>query len=111
MPPRRTSSQNCQGSKKLVMNSSVSPCLRGEVLLLIYRRHALEHFSSPRTFPHGIVVADLAVAKHYDALGKLRHIRLVRDQDDRQPAVVQLLEDLHDLDRGAAIQIARGLIS
>ena len=40
---------------------------------------------------------DLSIAEHHRPFRKLRDVRLVRHQHNRQPAVIQVLKDLHDL--------------
>ena len=35
---------------------------------------------------------------------------LVSDKHDREPPVIQVLEDLHDLDRITTIEVASGLV-
>src|SRR5947209_5829578 len=46
-----------------------------------------------------------------DAVGVPGDVRLVRDEDERYPALaVEALENLHDLDRGARIKIPRRLV-
>src|SRR5215472_3507058 len=78
--------------------------------ILVDGGYGLEHVHGPRPVLHLIVVADLAVAKYDDAFGKVGNVRFMRHQHDSQPAVIQVLEDLHDLDRGAAVQVAGRLI-
>ena len=59
---------------------------------------------------HLIVLADPAVAEDHHAPGELRDVGLVGDQHDGEAVVVQLLEDLHDLDRGPAVEVSGGLV-
>src|SRR5436853_4868105 len=57
-----------------------------------------------------LVLLNAAVAHVHDALGVSRDVRLVRDQHDRFPLVVQSLKDRHDLFRRARVEIAGGCI-
>ena len=57
-----------------------------------------------------LVVLDQAVAHGDDALGVLRDVGLVRDQHDGLAAVVQLLEDAHDLFGRARVEVAGRLV-
>ena len=58
----------------------------------------LQHLGRDRTIGDNVVLADLAIAKDNASLGKLRNVVLVRDQNNGQAFLVQLLENLHDLD-------------
>src|SRR5690606_26148653 len=58
----------------------------------------------------GLVTEDAAVAHHDLALGESGHVGLVGDQHDGDAALVQFLEHLHDLEAGARVEIARGLV-
>src|ERR1700688_1561447 len=57
-----------------------------------------------------LVLANFSVAKHQHALGVLGDVVLVGDQDDGQSFVVQVLENFHDFDGRAAVQISRRLV-
>ena len=46
------------------------------------------------------------VAHHYIALRIGGDVLFVRDHDDRDPVLVELLKNCHNLDAGAAIEIA-----
>src|SRR6266404_8745380 len=70
----------------------------------------LEHFGGDWPAYYRVVFPDFAVAEDQDALGELRDVQLVRHEHDRQSLVVQILQYLHDLDRGAAVEIPRRLI-
>src|SRR5262245_62038558 len=52
------------------------------------------------------VVFDPAVPHRHDALAPLGDLGIVGDDHDRGAALVQTLENLHDLDPGARIQVA-----
>src|SRR5215208_350803 len=56
------------------------------------------------------VAAHATVAERHDSCAVLRNIGLVRDQHDREALRVQPLEDAHDLDARARIQIAGWLV-
>src|SRR6266699_4278388 len=70
----------------------------------------LQNFGGSRALEHRIIFANSPVAEDQHTLRVLRDIVLVRYQHNGQSFVVQALEDLHDLDRGTAVQIAGGLI-
>ena len=69
-----------------------------------------QHVRGPGTILNNLIATNPAVAEHHDALGKLSYVLLVRDQDKGQTLPIEILEDLHDLDRGPAIQVAGRLI-
>jgi hypothetical protein len=73
-------------------------------------RQCLQHFCGPRPVEYRIVFADFAVPENRYAFGELRDVVLVGNQDDGQPFVIQVLENLHDLDRGTTVEIAGGLV-
>src|SRR5690606_3116920 len=64
--------------------------------------------SRDRRAPH--VAGDQAVPQGDDALGVCGDVVLVRDQHDRLPVAVQLLEQRHDLLARLAVQVARWLV-
>src|SRR5437660_10576806 len=66
----------------------------------------LQHLTGPGARENRIVLANFSVSEHQYAFGKLCDIVLVSDQHNREPRVVQALEDVHDLDRGTTIEIA-----
>src|SRR4051794_24974109 len=57
-----------------------------------------------------LVVLDYAVAYGDDALGVLRDVWFMRDQDDGLAAVVQRLKDAHDLLGRARVEVAGRLV-
>ena len=58
-----------------------------------------------------LVALHPAVADHDHARRVLGDVGLVGDQDDRDAALaVEPLQDLHDLDAGAAVEVAGGLV-
>ena len=66
--------------------------------------------AAARRFVTGTSRQDLPVAERDDAPGVLGDVRLVRDEDDRLPLVVQLLEDRHDLLGGLRVEVSRRLV-
>src|SRR4051794_4646436 len=73
--------------------------------------HVLEDFAGAGTFLENFVAPDFSIAKKQVALGELIDVRFVSDQDNRQTLVfVQLLKDVHDLDGGATVEVASGLV-
>src|SRR5450432_1839168 len=64
------------------------------ILFLIYRWHGPQNVSRPRTLLHRIVMSNFAIAEYYRPLRKMRDVRFVRHQHNREPAVVQVLENL-----------------
>src|ERR1017187_5495812 len=77
---------------------------------VLERRQRLQYVTGLRRVVHRLVLPDLSVAEEDYALGELRDVVLVRDEHDRQPALVQLLEDLQNLDRSAAVQVTGRLV-
>src|ERR1700734_1108434 len=69
-----------------------------------WRRQGLKHFSGPRPIWDSIVLSNCSVAKNQDTFSKLCDVVFVRDKNDCETLVVQVLEDVHDLDGGAAIR-------
>src|SRR5437588_11713188 len=58
-----------------------------------------------------VVLLDTAVLEDDDAVSVGGDVRLVRDEDERYPALaVEALENLHHFDRRARVQIARRLV-
>src|SRR5687768_13057164 len=58
-----------------------------------------------------LIDLDAAVPESHQPGSVLRNVELVGDQQDRDaPLDVQLLKDAHDLDAGARIEVARGLV-
>src|SRR6266576_5106192 len=53
-----------------------------------------------------MIIHDHAVAHHYVAFRISRDVLLVRDHDDGDAVLVELLENGHDLDAGSAVEIA-----
>ena len=66
--------------------------------------------SAAGTVLHRFVAANFAVAEYDGAFGEAGNVGLVRHQHNGQPALIQGLKNLHDLHRGAAIEVARGLV-
>src|SRR5712692_4343129 len=84
--------------------------LQGGRRLIFQRRQSPQHLRRRGPMGHALVFAYLSVAKNKHALGELRDVVLVGDQHDGQSFVIQVLENLHDLDRGAAVEISGGLV-
>jgi hypothetical protein len=57
-----------------------------------------------------LIGLDRPVAHHDVALRESRNVRLVRHHHDRDPALVELLENVHDLETCAAVEVAGRLI-
>src|SRR6266508_1707790 len=57
-----------------------------------------------------MILPDQPIAHHYVALGVGGDVLLVRDHDDSDAVLVELLKNRHDLDAGAAVEIARRFI-
>src|SRR3954451_12750282 len=84
------------------LNMTRSPTLRVEAL------HALEDHVSGRP---GHLVHNLAVCEEEDAVGVRRGARVVGDDDDRLAVVVdRATQEVEDLDAGAGVQVAGGLV-
>src|ERR1700726_1104716 len=88
---------------RMIANKSI------EASILEYR-HILQNLRRNRTVLHQFIATNCAVLEVDTAFGKLCDIGLVRDQDNGQPIVIQLLEYFQNLDRSAAVQIAGGFI-
>lgn len=58
----------------------------------------------------GFVLADCSVTKHKNAFGELGDVVFVRDENDGQPLIVEVLEDFHDFNGSAAIEIPGRLV-
>ena len=61
---------------------------------VLERRQRPQHFSSVRPVENRVVLTDFSVAEDQHTLGELCDVEFVRNQDDRQPLVIQVLEDL-----------------
>src|SRR5512146_2873835 len=72
---------------------------------ILKRRHGLQHFRGAGGRGVELVAPHPSIAEDQHALGVLRNSVLVRDQHDGQPLLVEALEDVHDLHRGAAVEI------
>jgi hypothetical protein len=70
----------------------------------------LENLRGFGAIGYEVVFADFAVAEDEDAAGELGDVMFVSHEDDAQALVVQGLEDFHDFDGGAAVEIASGLV-
>src|SRR5882724_9285261 len=57
-----------------------------------------------RTLGHEMIIHDQPISHHYVTLCICCDILLVRDHDDRDSVLVELLEDCHDLDAGSAVE-------
>ena len=57
-----------------------------------------------------MIIQDHAVAHHHVALRVTSDVLLVRDHDNRNTALVELLKNSHDLHAGPAVQIAGRLV-
>src|SRR5262249_26109933 len=73
--------------------------------LVFQRRHCLQDFRCPRSVRVLLVLPNSSVLEDQDPPGELRDVVLVRHQDDRQSLVVEILEDLHDLDGRATVEV------
>src|SRR5271169_1524697 len=74
-------------------------------LSVLEGRKGRQHVACPRRVGHWLVLPDPPVAEGQYPLGELRNVVLVGDEHDRQPALVQVLKDLEDLDRRAAVEV------
>src|SRR5689334_22942981 len=100
----------CQGGRLAGSRArSVPPCPRRR--LVFQRGKRLQYVARGGPMPYEIVLPNLAIPEDDDALRKLGDVRLVRDEHDRQPLLVELLHDRHDLDRRATVEIARWFVS
>src|SRR4029077_18935844 len=81
-----------------LMLSQTGPTMQHwwQLFSVFQRRQGLQHFTCFRATEKRVVLADLSVPKDQHALGELRDVVLVSDQNDRQPFLVQVLKDLHD---------------
>src|SRR5258706_10301294 len=77
---------------------------------IVNRRQRRQDLSSELSLFVGPVFADLAVTKHHHALSVLSDVRLVSHGNDGDAFFIQFLENTHDLDRGAAVEVAGRLI-
>src|SRR4029077_17327650 len=59
-----------------------------------------------RTLGHDLILPDQSIAHDHIALRISSDVLLVRDHDDRDAALVELLENGHDLDAGSTVEIA-----
>ena len=59
---------------------------------------------------HIEIFQDQSIAHHDIASRVSRDVRLVRDHDDGDAALVELLKNSHDLDTGPAVEISRRLV-
>src|SRR5450759_44574 len=74
--------------------------------LVIKRRQCLKHFCRTRPASDGFILSDFSVAKDDDTLCELHHIGFMRHHHNGESTVVQILEDVHDLDCRAAVEIS-----
>src|ERR1700730_13983545 len=74
--------------------------------LVLESRHRSYYFRRHRRIRNRVVTPDDAVAKDNSTLGKIRDVRFVRYQNDRETLAVQLLEHVHDFDRGTAVEVS-----
>src|SRR6267154_6510406 len=74
--------------------------------LVFKRRQSPQHFRSARSMGDRLVFANLAVAENQHALGVLRDVVLVGYQHNGHSLVIQVLKNLHDFDRRAAVKIS-----
>ena len=87
LPGVKLPAVNVLGARKPKANRSV-----------LKRRQGLQHLTGPWSTENPIVPANSPVPEDQHALGELCDVMLVSDQHDREPGVVQVLEDFHDLD-------------
>ena len=59
---------------------------------------------------HRFIRQNNSVAQNDHAFREPRHVQLVRDHDNRDALLVELLKNAHDLDAGLAVQISRRLV-
>src|SRR3954471_22263192 len=59
-----------------------------------------------RTLGHQLILPDQSIAHDHIAPRISGDVLLVRDHDDRDATLVELLKDGHDLDAGSAVKIA-----
>src|SRR6476660_2379539 len=79
--------------------------------ILVGRRHESQFFSGHPSLGHLLIDLDPAVAEADEPRAVLRNVNLVGDQDDGDPALdVETLENVHDLDAGARIEVARWFV-
>src|SRR5437870_3238050 len=63
-----------------------------------------------RTLGHELILPDQPIPHNNVAFRISGDVLLVRDHDDRDAALVELLKNRHDLDAGSAIEISGGFI-
>src|SRR5262245_18692054 len=81
------------------------------VIAIIQHRQGLEFFGGVALVKHRLVASDLAVAEDDDAPRVFGDVVLVSDDQERDATFsVEPLEDLHDLDRSAAVERAGRLV-
>src|SRR5215469_12122345 len=69
-----------------------------------------EDFRGTRTIVDAFVTPNPTIKKLNATLRELRDLQFVGYQDDGQAVVIEVLKDVHDLDRGPTIEVSRGLI-
>ena len=57
-----------------------------------------------------MIIQDHSISHHHVALGVGSDVLLMRHHDDCDATLIQLLKNCHDLDTGAAVEIAGRLI-
>ena len=82
----------------------------GSGLLVFEGGERLEDLRGFWTVEDGIVFADFAISEDQDAFGKLGDVVFVGNENNGEAFVVEGLKNFHDLDRGAAVEIAGGLV-
>src|SRR4051794_26456339 len=73
-------------------------------------RKPAQFFSSNEPVGDRTIATHKTIAHHHVAPCESRDVRFVRDHDDGDAVIVQLLENSHDLDARPAIEVAGGLI-
>src|SRR5262252_980891 len=91
-----------------LLRASALPAMRRicvRFISILRRGHALQDFRGCGPVHDLVVMPDLAVTEVNRAAGEARDVGLVGNEHNRQSLVIEFLEHVHDLDRGAAVEI------
>src|ERR1019366_6752968 len=83
---------------------------RSMARLILQLWQVLDDLRCPGPIQDSLIAADPTVTKLNAAFRELCDVRFVRHQHNGQAVIVQFLENVHDLDRGATVEITCGLV-
>ena len=84
--------------------------MEGQISSVFQCWQRLEYFLGGWAIKDWIIFADCPVTEDQHTFGEMCDVMFMSDQDNREALVIQVLENLHDLDRGSAVEVTCWLV-